>query len=130
MKQSALAHHSLVFNLNVKICQTTIGLQLSNLFFLTQAILDRATTHTKNLLQKSEERVKALEKVRIVFTHCLTCSHDKKASDLISSSFVSYCFPSGGQQSAVGSELQSGTDEEIPAVVGAEIQQVACTQLQ
>lgn len=29
-----------------------------------QAILDKATTHTKILLQKSEERAKALEKVR------------------------------------------------------------------
>lgn len=30
-------------------------------------------------------------------------------------------FPAGGQQFAVGSELQSGPDEEISAVVGTEI---------
>ena len=30
---------------------------------LLKAILDKATTHTKSLLQKSEERAKALEKV-------------------------------------------------------------------
>lgn len=36
-----------------------------NLLFLTQAILDKATSHTKSILQKSEEKAKALEKVSV-----------------------------------------------------------------
>ena len=34
---------------------------------LLQTILDKATTHTKSLLQKSEDRAKALEKVHVCF---------------------------------------------------------------
>lgn len=43
------------------------------LFIFTQkAILDKATSHTKLLLQKSEERNKALEKVNYTFITLLT----------------------------------------------------------
>lgn len=94
------------------------------LLFTLQAILDKATTHTKSLLQKSEERVKALEKVSsffLEFMNVLDVCTLKKKKRLRSIYCVFVWIPPGSQQFAVGSELQPGPNEEIAAVVGTEV---------
>lgn len=76
-----------------------------NLLFLSQAILDKATGHTKSLLQKSEEKARALEKVSVSSggsNKSLVCQHSN------------CCFPFCQRQKVA--QLHAERNDDIKAV--------------